>query len=102
MISDLPGEITKQIFVAPPRIMRSTRYSLTAQGRSTPASRRLGAGRGCTGWARGCADAPSPAPPACHAFPGCFAPPPGPLHARIGAAAHGQEFLREREGLNAA
>ena len=33
---DLPGEMTKQILSAPARIIRSTRYSLTARGRSTP------------------------------------------------------------------
>ena len=32
----MPGEITKQSLFAPPRIMRSTRYSLTARGRSLP------------------------------------------------------------------
>ena len=56
MMSDLPGEITKQILSAPPRIMRSTRYSLTAQGRSTPPSRRLPTGRSsfekASGWMR--------------------------------------------------
>jgi hypothetical protein len=44
MMSDFPGEITKQIFSAPPRIMRSNRYSLTAHGRSPPASMRLPTG----------------------------------------------------------
>src|SRR5215207_10699712 len=56
MMSDLPGEITKQILSAPPWIMRSTRYSLTAQGRSTPPSRRLPTGRSslekASGWMR--------------------------------------------------
>src|ERR687889_46550 len=56
MMSDLPGEITKQILSAPPRIMRSTRYSLTAHGRSVPASRRLPTGRSsfekASGWMR--------------------------------------------------
>jgi hypothetical protein len=36
MMSDLPGEITKQMRVAPPLIMRSSRYSPTARGRLTP------------------------------------------------------------------
>src|SRR3954454_13479860 len=56
MMSDLPGEITKQIFVAPPWIIRSTRYSLTAQGRSIPLSRRLPTGNNslenASGWMR--------------------------------------------------
>src|SRR5918992_1554256 len=56
MMSDLPGEITKQILSAPPWIMRSTRYSLTAQGRSVPPSRRLPTGRSslekASGWMR--------------------------------------------------
>src|SRR5947209_438713 len=34
-MSDLPGEITKQSLSAPPAIIRSTRYSLMARGRST-------------------------------------------------------------------
>ena len=50
---DLPGEMTKQIFVAPARNIRSTRYSLTARGRSIPSSRRLPTGS--TPWTiRGC------------------------------------------------
>ena len=56
MMSDLPGEMTKQILSAPPRIMRSTRYSLTAHGRSTPLSRRLPTGsnsfENARGWMR--------------------------------------------------
>ena len=32
----MPGEMTKQILSAPARTMRSTRYSLTARGRSMP------------------------------------------------------------------
>ena len=56
MMSDLPGEITKQIFRAPPRIMRSTKYSLTAQGRSLTPSKRLPTGRSslekASGWMR--------------------------------------------------
>src|SRR3989442_902504 len=32
-MSDLPGAITKQILSAPPNIILSTRYSLTARGR---------------------------------------------------------------------
>src|SRR3712207_1462605 len=61
MMSDLPGEITKQIYVAPPRIMRSTRYSLTAQGRSTPPARRLPTGRSSLEKARGWMRLPRPA-----------------------------------------
>jgi len=56
MMSDLPGDMTKQILPAPPRIMRSTRYSLTAQGRSSPLSSRLPTGRSsfekASGWMR--------------------------------------------------
>src|ERR687897_502991 len=56
MMSDLPGEMTKQILSAPPWIMRSTRYSLTAQGRSVKPSRRLPTGRSslekASGWIR--------------------------------------------------
>src|SRR5215212_1964972 len=56
MMSLLPGEITKQILSAPPWIMRSTRYSLTAQGRSVTPSRRLPTGRSslekASGWMR--------------------------------------------------
>src|SRR5437763_347383 len=40
MISDLPCEMTKQILSAPAKIIRSTRYSLTAEGRSSPPPRR--------------------------------------------------------------
>src|SRR5918995_5231905 len=61
MMSDLPGEITKQILLAPPRIIRSTRYSLTAQGRSTPSSRRLPTGRSSFEKARGWMRLPRPA-----------------------------------------
>src|SRR3546814_7853546 len=43
-MSDLPGAMTKQTRSAPPRIMRSTRYSLTARGRSVAPSRRLPTG----------------------------------------------------------
>src|SRR5215212_4723010 len=56
MMSLLPGEITKQILSAPPWIMRSTRYSLTAQGRSVIPSSRLPTGRSslekASGWIR--------------------------------------------------
>src|ERR1700716_1482011 len=55
-MSDLPGEITKQILSAPPRISRSTRYSETAQGRSTPLSVLLPTGNSsfekASGWIR--------------------------------------------------
>src|SRR3982750_3267843 len=61
MMSDLPGEITKQIFRAPPRIMRSTRYSLTAQGRSAPPSRRLPTGSSSFEKAKGWIRLPRPA-----------------------------------------
>src|SRR5688572_4514183 len=55
-MSDLPGEMTKQILSAPARIMRSSRYSLTAHGRSTPPSMRLPTGNSslekASGWMR--------------------------------------------------
>src|SRR6266542_968328 len=53
-MSDLPGEMTKQILSAPPRIIRSMRYSLTARGRSISPSRRLPTGssslENASGW----------------------------------------------------
>src|SRR3954466_15969311 len=55
-MSHLPGAMTKQILSAPPRIMRSTRYSLTAHGRAIPASVLLPTGRSsfenASGWMR--------------------------------------------------
>src|SRR4051794_34748644 len=55
-MSDLPGEITKQMRVAPAISMRSTRYSLTARGRSASPSRRLPTGSSsllnASGWMR--------------------------------------------------
>src|SRR3954466_10806852 len=55
-MSDFPGEITKQILSAPPRIRRLIRYSDTAQGRSTPLSLRLPTGssslENASGWMR--------------------------------------------------
>src|SRR3979411_2406469 len=60
-MSDLPGEMTKQILLAPPRIRRSTRYSETAQGRSTPSSVRLPTGNSSLENARGWIRLPRPA-----------------------------------------
>src|SRR5436305_2285320 len=60
-MSDLPGAITKQILVAPPTIMRSTRYSLTARGRSVSPSRRLPTGRSSFEKASGWILLPAPA-----------------------------------------
>src|SRR5436305_5743758 len=60
-MSDFPGEIMKQILLAPPRIIRSTRYSLTAQGRSAPASIRLPTGSNSLEKARGWMRLPRPA-----------------------------------------
>src|SRR3954470_24239270 len=60
-MSDLPGEITKQILRAPPRIIRSTKCSLTAQGRSTPSRRRLPTGSSSFEKARGWMRLPRPA-----------------------------------------
>src|SRR5512132_434800 len=55
-MSDLPGAMTKPILSAPPRTIRSIRYSLTARGRSTPSSRRLPTGSSslekASGWMR--------------------------------------------------
>src|SRR5947209_5972548 len=55
-MSDFPGDITKQILSAPPRIIRSSRYSETAQGRSTPSSVLLPTGsnslENANGWIR--------------------------------------------------
>src|SRR5947209_19882815 len=56
MMSDLPGEMTKQILLAPASTMRSNKYSLTAHGRSVPASSRLPTGSNsfekASGWMR--------------------------------------------------
>src|SRR6185437_6006588 len=61
-MSNFHGEITKQILSAPPRIMRSTRYSLTARGRSTPlASIQLPTGNNSFENARGWMRVPFPA-----------------------------------------
>src|SRR5688500_6991805 len=55
-MSDFPDAMTKQILSAPPRSMRSTKYSLTAHGRSAPRSSRLPTGRSsfekASGWMR--------------------------------------------------
>src|SRR5438270_9557405 len=55
-MSDLPGEMTKQMRVAPAISIRSTRYSLTARGRSASPSKRLPTGRSsfenASGWMR--------------------------------------------------
>src|SRR6185437_8222130 len=60
-MSDFPGEITKQILSAPPRISRSIRYSETAQGRSMPWSLRLPTGSSSLEKARGWIRLPRPA-----------------------------------------
>src|SRR4051812_4463766 len=60
-MSDFPGEMTKQSFVAPPRIMRSTRYSLTARGCSPSASTRLPTGSSSLEKASGWMRVPAPA-----------------------------------------
>src|SRR3982751_5836669 len=60
-MSDLPGEITKQSLSAPPLTIRSTRNSLTAQGRSTPSAIRLPTGRSSFEKASGCMRLPRPA-----------------------------------------
>src|SRR4051794_18694359 len=60
-MSDLPGEITKQILSAPPSIRRSIRYSDTAQGRSMPLSLRLPTGSSSLEKARGWMRLPRPA-----------------------------------------
>src|SRR3954467_12867318 len=60
-MSDLPGEITKQILSAPPLIIRSTRYSLTARGRSVLPSNRLPTGSSSLEKASGWIRLPAPA-----------------------------------------
>src|SRR3982751_750379 len=60
-MSDLPGEMTKQSFSAPPRTSRSIRYSLTARGRSRSPSRRLPTGSSSLENASGCMRLPCPA-----------------------------------------
>src|SRR3954464_328009 len=60
-MSALPGEITKQILSAPPSTSRSTRYSLTARGRSRSPSRRLPTGSSSFEKASGCIRLPCPA-----------------------------------------
>src|ERR671912_343440 len=60
-MSDLPGEMTKQSFSAPPRTSRSIRYSLTARGRSRSPSRRPPTGSSSLENASGCMRLPWPA-----------------------------------------
>src|SRR5829696_5382248 len=60
-MSDFPGEITKQSLSAPPMTNRSTRYSLTARGRSRSPSRRLPTGSSSFENASGCMRLPWPA-----------------------------------------
>src|SRR5215208_5740777 len=60
-MSDLPGEMTKQILSAPPSTSRSTRYSLTARGRSRSPSCRLPTGSSSLEKASGCMRLPCPA-----------------------------------------
>src|SRR3954470_1644215 len=60
-MSDLPGDTTKQTCVAPAITMRSSRYSLTARGRSTSASNRLPTGRSSLEKASGWMRLPAPA-----------------------------------------
>src|SRR3954447_17945706 len=61
MMSLLPGAMTKQILSTPPAIMRSMRCSLTARGRSMPASSRLPTGSNSLEKARGWMRLPAPA-----------------------------------------
>src|SRR3954470_18178234 len=60
-MSDLPGEMTMQSLSAPPRTSRSTRYSLTARGRSRSPSYRLPTGNSSFENASGCMRLPWPA-----------------------------------------
>src|SRR5204862_6460279 len=60
-MSDLPGAITKQSLSAPAPIIRSTRYSLIARGRSTAPSTRPPTGANSFEKARGCIRVPEPA-----------------------------------------
>src|SRR5689334_22878935 len=61
MMSDFPGEITKQILLAPPEIIRSIMYSLAARGRLVSPSRRLPTGRSSFEKANGWIRLPAPA-----------------------------------------
>src|SRR5437763_173808 len=61
MMSVLPGETTKQIRLAPAFIIRSTKYSPTARGRSRPASIRLPTGKSSLENAKGWIRDPIPA-----------------------------------------
>src|SRR5918997_2731811 len=60
-MSDFPGEMTKQIREAPPSTSRSTRYSLTARGRSRSDSTQLPTGSSSLENASGCMRLPCPA-----------------------------------------
>src|SRR5512133_3959112 len=55
-MSDFPGEMTNSRRSAPARIIRSTRYSETARGRSVPSTIRLPTGsssfENASGWMR--------------------------------------------------
>src|SRR4051812_14801090 len=51
-MSDLPGAMTKQILSAPPRSIRSTRYSLTARGRSARSPSGSNSLENASGWIR--------------------------------------------------
>src|SRR5579883_2806450 len=61
MMSDFPGETTKQILSAPAISIRSSRYSPTARGRSIPSSKRLPTGSNSLENASGLIRLPEPA-----------------------------------------
>src|SRR4051794_35191972 len=77
-MSDLPGEIVMQIRVAPARIIRSTRYSETALGRSVPPSTRLPTGSSSLEKASGWMRLPTPAAGTRPQVLTGGSPPPGP------------------------
>lgn len=60
-MSPFPGEMTKQTLSAPARSIRSTRYSDTAFGRSTPSTSLLPTGRSSFEKASGWILVPAPA-----------------------------------------
>src|SRR4051812_19302166 len=93
-MSDFPGEITKQILSAPPRMRRSIRYSDTAQGRSMPLSLRLPTGSSSLEKARGWIRLPRPAA-------GTIPHMSGSLHFRLTGAAAGR-LLQQRDQLGGA
>src|SRR3954464_7606003 len=99
MMSDLPGEMMKQILSAPPRTIRSMRYSLTAQGRSMPPSARLPSGSSSFEKASGWIRLPRPA---AGTMPHMLSPPSAGLgHGGGGPAPDGTALQRRDQGARA-